>query len=76
MRPAGRITGLQRSGGGVPKLPVASAALTAAGLAGDVQANRTYHGGPERALCLFSAELIAALQAQGHPITAGAEART
>ncbi len=68
----GRISGVQRSGGGVPKLAVASAELTTIGLAGDVQTNRKYHGGPERALCLFSAEVIAALQAQGHPITAGA----
>ncbi|MBA3937792.1 MAG: MOSC domain-containing protein [Planctomycetes bacterium] len=69
---SGRICGVQRSGGGVPKLAVASAELTTTGLAGDVQSNRKYHGGPERALCLFSAEVIAALQAQGHPISAGA----
>ena len=68
----GRISGVQRSGGGVPKVAVADAVITAAGLAGDVQGNLKHHGGPERALCLFSAEVIAALQMEGHPIVAGA----
>jgi MOSC domain-containing protein YiiM len=68
----GHISGLQRSAGGVPKLGVPEALITVAGLAGDVQGNLKYHGGPERALCLFSAEVIAALQAEGHPIAAGA----
>jgi MOSC domain-containing protein YiiM len=30
------------------------------------------HGGPERALCLYSLERLQALQAEGHPIFAGA----
>ena len=68
----GRIVSLQRSGGGVPKLPVPSAEITERGLEGDVQANLKHHGGPDRALCLFSAEIIAALRAQGHPIVPGA----
>ncbi len=60
----GRISGVQRSGGGVPKLGVPEALITVAGLAGDVQGNLKHHGGPDRALCLYSAELIAALQAR------------
>ena len=39
---------------------------------GDWQRNRTYHGGPERALCLYSQEMIDALAAEGHPIARGA----
>jgi MOSC domain-containing protein YiiM len=68
---SGRITGLQRSAGGVPKLPVASAEVTVAGLAGDRQANLRHHGGPDRALCLLAQEVIDALAAAGHPIARG-----
>ena len=68
----GRITGLQRSNGGVPKLPVEAAAVSERGMEGDRQRNRRYHGGPERALCLYSQELIDALGAEGHPIERGA----
>jgi MOSC domain-containing protein YiiM len=67
----GRITGLQRSAGGVPKLPVERAHVGAAGMAGDRQANRKYHGGPDRALCLYSQERLDALAAEGHPMTRG-----
>ena len=31
-----------------------------------------HHGGPDKALCLWSLELIEALHAEGHPIFAGA----
>jgi MOSC domain-containing protein YiiM len=59
------------SPGGVPKRLVESAEVTEGGVAGDSQRNREHHGGPDRALCLFSMELIRALQAEGHPITPG-----
>ena len=72
MGPAGRIVGLQRSGGGLPKLPVPSAAVSIHGLEGDAQANLRHHGGPDRALCLFAIEVIDALRAAGHPIVPGA----
>jgi MOSC domain-containing protein YiiM len=42
------------------------------GLAGDGHNDSDHHGGPDRAVCLFSLELIEALQAEGHPIFAGA----
>jgi len=42
------------------------------GLAGDVQRDRKYHGGPERAICLFSLERITALAHEGHHIAPGA----
>ena len=59
------------SSGGVPKLPVESAEVTAQGLAGDTHRDLEHHGGPDRALCLFSMEKIRALQAEGHPIAPG-----
>lgn len=70
--PAGRVAGLQWSRGGVPKLPLQRAAVDVRGMDGDWQRNRKYHGGPERALCLYSLELIQALAAEGHAIVAGA----
>lgn len=45
--------------------------MTTSGLFGDSQKNRKYHGGPMRALCLFSLERIVELQAEGHPIGIG-----
>ena len=59
------------SQGGVPKLAVRSAEVTELGLVGDVHNNTKVHGGPTRALCLYSLERILALQAEGHPIFAG-----
>jgi len=57
--------------GGVPKRSVPSATVTELGLAGDTQRDRRYHGGPERAVCLFALEQIQALQGEGHIITPG-----
>jgi len=67
----GRIFQLNRSDGGVPKLAVREAFLTKEGLEGDRQRDLRYHGGPERALCLFALERIIELQAEGHPIFPG-----
>ena len=67
----GRIFQLNRSGGGVPKLGVREAFIDANGLEGDRQRDLRYHGGPERALCLFPLELILELQAEGHPVFPG-----
>ncbi|MFQ5523578.1 MAG: MOSC domain-containing protein [Acidimicrobiia bacterium] len=60
------------SDGGVPKLPVDRVMVTALGVLGDRQRNTQVHGGPERALCLFSLEVIEALRAEGHSIYPGA----
>jgi len=62
---------LNCSAGGVPKRSVDEALLTKTGLAGDRQAKRLIHGGPERALCLYAVELIRRLQVEGHPIAPG-----
>ena len=67
----GTVVSLNRSDGGVPKLPVPEARITRDGMEGDRQRNRKHHGGPDRALCLYSAELIEALQREGHEITPG-----
>ena len=68
----GRIFQLNSSHkGGVPKMAVREAYLTPTGLEMDVQADRRYHGGPERALCLYSLERILQLQSEGHPIFPG-----
>lgn len=59
------------SQGGVPKLAVREAEVTKLGLVGDAHNNTKVHGGPLRALCLYSLERILALQAEGHPIFPG-----
>ncbi|MDQ1522311.1 MAG: hypothetical protein QOE47_235 [Pyrinomonadaceae bacterium] len=71
--PEGRayIHQLNCSDGGVPKLPVAEAQLTETGLDRDRQRVPFIHGGTQRALCLYSLEVIEALQAEGHPIYPG-----
>ena len=71
MSEGARIAQISRSEGGVPKRAVPAAPVTTLGLEGDVQGNRTIHGGAERALCLFSLERIRVLQAEGHPISPG-----
>jgi MOSC domain-containing protein YiiM len=68
---SGRVASLQRSGGGVPKLPVERAKVELTGMVGDWQRDRRHHGGPDRALCLYSVELLDALRAEGHPVSAG-----
>ena len=67
----GSIVQISISDGGVPKTPLDRATVGTHGITGDRQRNTTSHGGPERALCLFSIEVIEALQAQGHPIGPG-----
>ena len=59
------------SDGGVPKLAVLAAQVTMNGLTGDRQRNRKFHGGPDRAVCLYSLEIIEALRAEGHSIGPG-----
>jgi MOSC domain-containing protein YiiM len=58
--------------GGVPKRPVASIMVTPQGITGNAVAHPGLHGGPDRALCLYSEEHILALQKEGHPIRPGA----
>lgn len=65
------VVQLGRSRGGVPKLAVDEAVVTVNGLEGDKQRNRRFHGGPMRALCLYSDDLIERLALEGHPVRRG-----
>ncbi len=59
------------SDGGLPKRPVLEAVIAKTGVEGDRQRNLKVHGGLDRALCLFSQDLIERLQDEGHSIQAG-----
>jgi MOSC domain-containing protein YiiM len=59
------------SNGGVPKLAVPEGRITTQGVIGDRQRSPDIHGGPDRAVCLFSLEAIQALQREGHSIAPG-----
>ncbi|MCP4401963.1 MAG: MOSC domain-containing protein [bacterium] len=59
------------SDGGVPKLPVHHATVTSLGLDGDDQNNKELHGGPNKAICLYSLERIKELQTEGHAVFPG-----
>ena len=67
-----RIFQLSASPGGVPKVAVREGQVNELGMAGDEHRFPDIHGGPDRALCLFSLERIQELQAEGHPIFPGA----
>jgi MOSC domain-containing protein YiiM len=56
----------------MPKLPVLFAKVTPAGLEGDRQLNKKYHGGPDRAVCLFSTELYDRLRTYDIDLPPGA----
>ena len=60
------------SQGGLPKLPLTEARVSVEGLCGDGHRNKIIHGGPDRAICVFSFEVIEALQQEGHTILPGA----
>lgn len=60
------------SRGGAPKLPVVSAEVGVEGLAGDYHLDTRNHGGPQRAVCLFTLEMIERLAAEGNSIYPGA----
>jgi MOSC domain-containing protein YiiM len=67
----GRVHSINVSPGGVPKRPVREAWIETLGVGDDRQGNSRIHGGPDRAVSLYSFELIAALRAEGHPINVG-----
>ena len=68
---AGVVVSVNISDGGVPKYPVPDAWVAASGVDGDRQRNLEYHGGPDRAVCIFAAEVIERLWGDGHPIAPG-----
>jgi MOSC domain-containing protein YiiM len=63
---------LNVSQGGVPKRPVDAARVTRDGVEGDAQRNLKYHGGPDRAVCVYSTELYAELRGEGLDLANGA----
>jgi len=67
----GVLESINVSRGGVPKTSVFEALVTEEGVSGDRQRDLRFHGGPDRAVSLFSFEIIEALQLDGHPITPG-----
>ena len=69
--PSGRLESINASPGGVPKTAVLVGIITAHGLTGDHQDDQRYHGGRDRAILVFSLDVIRALQSEGHPIGAG-----
>jgi MOSC domain-containing protein YiiM len=60
------------SQGGIPKLAVPSAEVSADGVVGDGWRHRQIHGGPAQAILLMTAEGIEELVAQGFPLFHGA----
>lgn len=67
----GIIFSVNISSGGVPKKRVSGAQVSLSGVVGDAQDDKKHHGGPERAVCIYSLERIHALQQEGHPIDVG-----
>jgi MOSC domain-containing protein YiiM len=67
----GRIESINISPGGIPKTSVFEALITEHGVDGDRQRDLRYHGGPDRAVVLFSLDVIRALQGEGHAIDVG-----
>jgi len=68
----GIVASLNAGSGGVPKQAVDRVEVDFSGLVGDVQATRKHHGRPFQALSLWSAEVIDALNAEGHSLHPGA----
>lgn len=69
---AGIVAQLNTSPGGIPKTAVLFARVSRDGVAGDWQRNRKYHGGRDRAVCIFSEEFYADLREEGVDLTNGA----
>ncbi|MBA3644850.1 MAG: MOSC domain-containing protein [Gemmatimonadaceae bacterium] len=66
----GKVASINSSGGGVPKRPVLFSNVNTLGLEADRHVSKD-HGGPDRAICIYSLDLIKALRAEGHPIDVG-----
>ena len=68
----GSIVGLYAAlEGGVPKASVQTLHIVESGCIGDKQNDTKHHGGPNRAVCLFSEEVLQTLQQEGHSIFPG-----
>lgn len=67
----GSLASINVSSGGVPKRRINGAQVSRLGLQNDAQTDKVHHGGPDRAVSIYSVEKIVALQAEGHPIDTG-----
>lgn len=63
---------INKSNGGVPKVGFPDGEVTLLGIKDDHQRDLKHHGGPDRAVCLYSLEHIMALQKEGHTVFPGA----
>ena len=69
---SGEVHSINVSSGGVPKSKVESADIMKKGVEGDFNRFRDGRGGnTDRAVCIFSLELIQRLKDEGHPIEIG-----
>lgn len=68
----GSVLQINRSKGGVPKLPMAEATVTPLGIEGDLHTHPEIHGGPRQALLLITAEGLAELTRAGFALDPGA----
>ena len=70
---SGVVVTVCQNGGGVPKAPVEGAHAGRLGLDGDAHTEpEDIHGGPDRAICLYSQEAIERVRADGHQAFPGA----
>jgi MOSC domain-containing protein YiiM len=67
----GRVLQVSTGPGGVPNYPVEQAWVSRAGVEGD-RHRGAHHGGPNAAVCLYAAEAIARVAADGHQAFPGA----
>jgi MOSC domain-containing protein YiiM len=67
----GHIVQISLSNGGVPKTAVPEAEVIDTGLVGDRHSSPDIHGGPEKAVCLWSLEVIETLKQEGHNLAPG-----
>jgi MOSC domain-containing protein YiiM len=68
----GSIVQVSTSPGGIPKRAIASGMLTPLGLAGDVCAHPSIHGGRMQAVLLVMSEVLDELKSLGYPVFYGA----
>ena len=68
----GRLVSINRSNGGLPKLPVPPPVmLYREGVEGDRHRNLRVHGGPNKAVLMIAAELVDSWALDGFPVTYG-----
>ncbi|WP_008314933.1 MOSC domain-containing protein [Leptolyngbya sp. PCC 6406] len=66
-----KILQISISPGGVPKTAIPEVEVTETGLVGDGHNAPDIHGGLEKAVCLWSQEVIQQLRAEGHALAPG-----